>query len=111
VHYHSADDPKLVVPNFVSSNGPHLENMQRNNHALHLSKKMHDRIAKRKGQSMSTELEKLIEAARLQEFPAAEREAQRRSFAYGNTHIENARITRQMIDDQAELLRTEACNR
>jgi hypothetical protein len=58
---------------------------------------------------MPTDLDKLIEAARLQEFPAAEREAQRRSFAYGNTHIENARITRQLIDDQAELLRREAC--
>lgn len=57
---------------------------------------------------MPTDLEKLIEAARLQEFPAVEREAQRRSFAYGNTHIENSRITREMIDDQAELLCREA---
>lgn len=54
---------------------------------------------------MATDLENLIAAARLQEFPASEREAQRRSFAYGNTHIENSRITRELIDDQAELLR------
>jgi hypothetical protein len=57
---------------------------------------------------MATDLESLIAAARLQEFPASEREAQRRSFAYGNTHIENCRITRELIDHQAELLRLEA---
>jgi hypothetical protein len=54
---------------------------------------------------MPTDLESLIAAARFQEFPASEREAQRRSFAYGNTHIENSRITRELIDDQAERLR------
>ncbi len=31
-----------------------------------------------------------------------EKEAQRRSFAYGNAHIENARVTWQMIDEAAE---------
>ena len=34
----------------------------------------------------------------------AERERQRRSFAYGNTNIENARITRATIDKAAERL-------
>jgi hypothetical protein len=34
----------------------------------------------------------------------ADREAQRRSFAYGNTHIENERITRATIDQAAEAL-------
>ena len=47
---------------------------------------------------------KLIDAARLREFPAHEREEQRRSFAYGNTNIENPRITRETVDRQAELL-------
>ena len=32
----------------------------------------------------------------------AEKEAQRRSFAYGNAHIENERVTRAMIDEAAE---------
>jgi hypothetical protein len=32
------------------------------------------------------------------------REQQRRSFAYGNTAFENPRITREMIDKQAEKL-------
>jgi tRNA/tmRNA/rRNA uracil-C5-methylase (TrmA/RlmC/RlmD family) len=31
-----------------------------------------------------------------------EREEQRRSFAYGNTHIGNPRITRTMVDEAAE---------
>jgi hypothetical protein len=31
-----------------------------------------------------------------------EQEAQRRSFAYGNAHIENERVTREMVDDAAD---------
>jgi hypothetical protein len=57
---------------------------------------------------MATSLEKLIDAARHREFAADEREAQRRSFAYGNTNIENPRITRETIDKQAELLKQRA---
>lgn len=33
---------------------------------------------------------------------AAEREEQRRSFAYGNTNIENERVTRRVVDEQAD---------
>lgn len=54
---------------------------------------------------MPKELQQLIDAARLRNFSPDEREAQRRSFAYGNTRIENPRITRQMVDQQAEKLR------
>lgn len=54
---------------------------------------------------MSEYLQKLIEAAKRAPFPEEEREAQRRSFAYGNTHIENERITREMVDEQAEVLK------
>jgi hypothetical protein len=53
---------------------------------------------------MPKELQKLIEAAKSRDFPPSEREAQRRSFAYGNTNIENPRITRQTVDQQAEQL-------
>jgi hypothetical protein len=53
---------------------------------------------------MNDELHQLIESARLREFSAAEREEQRRSFAYGNTRIENERITRETVDRQADLL-------
>jgi hypothetical protein len=57
---------------------------------------------------MTDALKELIEAARHSPFYEAEREAQRRSFAYGNTHIENERITRQMVDEQAEVLKSES---
>lgn len=57
---------------------------------------------------MTTSLEKLIAAAREREFAPEEREAQRRSFAFGNTNIENPRITRRTIDEQAELLKKKA---
>ena len=57
---------------------------------------------------MSELLEELIEAARKFPFSDEEREAQRRSFAYGNTHIENERVTREMIDEQADLLNRES---
>ena len=53
---------------------------------------------------MPNQLEALIEQAREIQMSAVELEAQRRSFAYGNTHIENDRITRETIDAQAELL-------
>ena len=38
---------------------------------------------------------------------AEEKEAQRRSFAYGNTNIENPRVTKEMIDREAEKLKRE----
>lgn len=53
---------------------------------------------------MTEELKRLIEAAKRVEPTAEHREQQRRSFAYGNTHFENSRITREMVDEQAEKL-------
>lgn len=55
---------------------------------------------------MTDQLARLIEAARNRPFPPEEREAQRRSFAYGNTKIENDLITREMVDEQDEILKT-----
>jgi hypothetical protein len=52
--------------------------------------------------AMPEEIELLLAAARRATPSAAEREAQRRSFAYGNTALENALITRDMVDRQAE---------
>jgi hypothetical protein len=60
---------------------------------------------------MPTHLEQLIAAARGKKSSPAEREAQRRSFAYGNTNIENPRITRETVDQQAEALKAEAAKR
>ena len=53
---------------------------------------------------MTDALKKLIEATRTLDQSAYEREQQRRSFAYGNTKFENDRITREMVDHQADLL-------
>ena len=53
---------------------------------------------------MSDSLKKLVKAARGVEMTEKQRENQRRSFAFGNTNIENERITRSMIDEQAALL-------
>jgi len=55
---------------------------------------------------MSPDTQKLIERARLLHFTTAQKEEHRRSFAYGNTHIENSRITRELIDREAENLRS-----
>jgi len=56
---------------------------------------------------MGRSLEKLLETAKSAKFTASEREEQRRSFAYGNTKIENSRITRRIVDEQAEQLKRE----
>lgn len=60
---------------------------------------------------MTDYLQQLLETALQKPFSGAEREAQRRSFAYGNTHIENERVTREMVDEQAEILRQESLTR
>ncbi|AMN44281.1 hypothetical protein [Rhodoplanes sp. Z2-YC6860] len=46
---------------------------------------------------MTKDLEQLIERSRGIEMTPDQLREQRRSFAYGNTHIENDRITREMI--------------
>ena len=56
---------------------------------------------------MSNDLKQLLDAAKQTELTSQEREAQRRSFAYGNTKIENDRITRELVDQEAERLKSE----
>ena len=56
---------------------------------------------------MTEALKALLEAAKTAQPSPEQREEQRRSFAYGNTAFENALITREMIDRQAELLAQE----
>jgi hypothetical protein len=46
---------------------------------------------------MTSDLKELVERARQIEMTPAQLGEQRRSFAYGNTHIENADITREMV--------------
>jgi hypothetical protein len=57
--------------------------------------------------AMSKYLEKLLKIAKKVKMTSADYEQQRRSFAYGNTNIENARITKETIDKAARLLEEE----
>ena len=57
---------------------------------------------------MANDLEYLLEQAKKIKMSPAEQEEQRRSFAYGNTKIENDLITRKMIDEAAERLAKKA---
>jgi hypothetical protein len=53
---------------------------------------------------MTDALTKLIEAAKTANPTPEQKERQRRSFVYGNTHFENALITRELVDREAENL-------
>ncbi len=57
---------------------------------------------------MTDNLKELVEKAKRVEASPEQKEEQRRSFAYGNTNIENPRITRQTVDQEAEKLK-KAC--
>ena len=54
---------------------------------------------------MGEQLKELLEAATRIEMTRQQREDQRRSCAYGNAGLENDRITREMVDEQAEKLK------
>ena len=56
---------------------------------------------------MAQHFETLLEAAKKARPSPAQREEQRRSFAYGNTAVENSLITREMVDQQAEAIARE----
>lgn len=47
-------------------------------------------------------LSQLVELARAVRVDAAQHDEQRRSFVYGNTAIENDKITRSMVDNSSE---------
>lgn len=53
---------------------------------------------------MSETLEVLIARARSVVMTESDREAQRRSFAYGNIKIENDLVTREMVEEEAARL-------
>lgn len=50
---------------------------------------------------MSDQLKELIELAKRVSMTTDEREQQRRSFAYGNTNIENPLVTRATVEQAA----------
>ncbi len=51
---------------------------------------------------MTNQLEKLLKDAKKIEMSPQQREAQRRSFVYGNTKIENDRITTKLANEVAD---------
>ena len=53
---------------------------------------------------MDKSLSELLEWSKKIEMTPQQQEQQRRSFAYGNAKIENDRITREMINSEAELM-------
>ena len=53
---------------------------------------------------MPPTLQELLDEAKTLVLTQEEKEEQRRSFAYGNTRIENLRITREMVDQDADAL-------
>ena len=57
------------------------------------------------GQTMTQSLKELLKVAEGVKSSADQNEEQRRSFAYGNTKIENPRITRETVDKEAEELK------
>jgi hypothetical protein len=59
----------------------------------------------KKGDTMSDNLKELLEKAKSVKVSPEQKEEQRRSFAYGNTNIENPRITRETVDQAAEQLK------
>jgi hypothetical protein len=59
---------------------------------------------------MTNRLQELLDEARKNVLTSQEKEEQRRSFAYGNTKIENSRITREMVDQEAESLKKETAD-
>ena len=54
---------------------------------------------------MTDELNELLNKAKSVKLSPEQKEEQRRSFAYGNTNIENSRITRETVDQEAEELK------
>ena len=55
---------------------------------------------------MTQELEKLLEKARGTSMTQAEKDTQRLSFAYGNSHFEDQTITRETVRRESEKLKT-----
>jgi hypothetical protein len=59
---------------------------------------------------MTNRLQQLLDEARKNAPTSQDKEEQRRSFAYGNTKIENSRITRETVDQEAETLKKQSAD-
>lgn len=56
---------------------------------------------------MRRSLELLLERTKNYNMTPEEREAQRRDSAYGNLHFEDPTVTRELIDEAAEIINAE----
>lgn len=66
-----------------------------------------DSLCNKQGRmTMGKELERLLELARSVEMTDSQVREQRRSFAFGNAGFENPVITRKMIDEADEALKS-----
>jgi hypothetical protein len=74
---------------------------------LSSSFELSDSLATESGDAMNQELQELVERARKIEMTPDQLREQRRSFVYGNTHIENERITREMVAEADARLEAE----
>lgn len=54
---------------------------------------------------MDEKLQELLDAAKGVKPSSEQNEEQRRSFVYGNTNIENPRITKDTVNQEAEALK------
>lgn len=59
---------------------------------------------------MSDELRQMLDAVKNSDFSNAECEQQRQSFAFGNTHFENEHITKELVRQEAESLKSNGCS-
>lgn len=57
---------------------------------------------------MNKDLKWLVERARQVEVTTEQAQEQRRSFVYGNTHIENDRITRELVEQVDNALKNDS---
>lgn len=57
---------------------------------------------------MINHLSQLLRRAKRVEMSPEQKEEQRRSFAFGNANIENSRVTKEMVNQQAELMKRRA---
>lgn len=55
---------------------------------------------------MTDDLRDMLDRASRVDLTEEQQEEQRRSFAYGNANIENELVTRDIVDQEAEKLRT-----
>ncbi|MCZ4279732.1 hypothetical protein O4H49_03005 [Kiloniella laminariae] len=53
---------------------------------------------------MTENLKQMLERASRVNLTGEQKEIQRRSFAYGNANIENERVTREIVNQEAEKL-------